>query len=178
LIDFVQVLDFFTPLVLLSEVTQVAVDLLFSLFDSVLDLASHILSLFLLHSVDLGKALLVVDLIGVYCMLFDRFFRLYSHLLHFLDLLHIFLQSILLLLLDFLILLCVKLIEMLIVCRSCLNSLCLLSFLHGEFLLDSHLVGHELSGNVALIRSLLLGCIVLLGGGQVSVLLVALELLF
>ena len=49
-----QVLDFFTPLVLLSEVTQVAVDLLFSLFDSVPDLASHFLSLFLLHSVDLG----------------------------------------------------------------------------------------------------------------------------
>ena len=71
-----QVLNFFTPLVLLSEVTEVAVDLLFSLFDSVLDLACHFLSLFLLHSVDLGKALLVADLIRVYCILFDRFFRL------------------------------------------------------------------------------------------------------
>ena len=120
----------------------------------------------------------MTDLIRVYCILFDRFFRLNSHFLHFLDLLHIFLQSILLLLLDFLILHLVKLIEMLIVRRSCLNSLCLLSFLYGEFLLDGHLVGHELRRNVALVRCLLLGCIVLLGGGQVSVLLVALELLF
>ena len=97
-----QVLDFFTPLVLLSEVTQVAVDLLLSLFDSVSDLACHFLGLFFLHSVDLGKALLVADLLGVYCLLFDLLFGLNSHLLHFLDLLHVFLQGILLLLFDFL----------------------------------------------------------------------------
>ena len=87
LVDFMKMFDFFAPLVFFSEVAHVAINLLLSLLDALSDLTLHLPRLFLLHSVDLGEALLVADLLRIHCHRFDLFLSFLAHLLHLGDLL-------------------------------------------------------------------------------------------
>ena len=65
LIDLVQILYFLSPLVLFSEVAQVAIHLLLSLSDAVADLPCLLLLLILLHFIDFSQSLVCRDFVWI-----------------------------------------------------------------------------------------------------------------
>ena len=65
LVDLVQILDFLAPFVLLSEITEVSVNLFFSLFDSISDLSSLFAHFIVFHLLDLIQAIMVMDFVWI-----------------------------------------------------------------------------------------------------------------
>lgn len=102
MVDFVQVLNLFAPLVLLAQVVHVAFHLLFSLLDALFNFSGLVSRLLFLHPLDLTETLLDGHLVMPCNRFFDQILRQTAHLLHFCDLLSVVLDHLLLSLLFFL----------------------------------------------------------------------------
>ena len=89
LVNLVQVFDFLAPLILLFKVTEVLFDLFLSLLHASSDLLSLLSRLLLLHFFDLCKALLWRQFIWTTDVLLYLLFSFDALDLHFLDLVHV-----------------------------------------------------------------------------------------
>lgn len=96
LIDLVQILDFLSTLVLLFQVVHVALNLLLSLLDAILNFPGLLFCVLFLHALDLGEALLRRDLVWIETLSPDMLLYFRSLCLHFLHLVQVADQAFLL----------------------------------------------------------------------------------